>query len=106
MLPPEETKHQIIKTVPSGLTGVGVVLQRDHELGPLPQAFQEGHHQVADVLCIVGGEGVLVSFDGRQSETLTLQLSSPERGNPAKIRRQNMSIVIALHDNIYEHVLI
>lgn len=62
----------------SSVTGVGVVLQGDHELRPLPQAFQEGHHQVTDVLRIVGGEGVLVSFDGCQSETLTLQLSSPE----------------------------
>lgn len=63
----------------SGLTRVRVVLQRDHKLGPVPQAFQESHDQVADVLCVVGGVSVVVSFDCGQSETLTLQLSSPER---------------------------
>lgn len=62
---------------------VGVVLECDDKLGPLPQALQEGHHQVMNVLCIVGREGVLISFDGCQSETLSLQLSSPERTIPS-----------------------
>lgn len=58
------------------LTWVRTVQQSHHVFGPLPQPLQEGDHQVPDVLCIVGGERVLVSFDGGQCKTLTLQLSS------------------------------
>lgn len=56
---------------------VGVVLERNYKLGPLPESFQEGDHQVPDVLCVVGREGVLVAFNSSQSETLTLQFVSP-----------------------------
>lgn len=59
-----------------GPTGVGVVLERDHKLGPLPETFQEGDNQVPDVLSVTGGEGVLVTFDGRQREALTLKFAS------------------------------
>ena len=55
-----------------GPTWIGIILQGHHKLRPLPQAFQEGHHKVTDVLCVVGGEGILVSFYGRQGEALAL----------------------------------
>lgn len=57
------------------LTRVWTVQQSNHVFGLLPQTVQEGDHQVPDVLRVVGGEGVLVSFDGGQCETLTLQFS-------------------------------
>lgn len=61
------------------LTGVGTVQQSHHILGLLPQTLEEGDHQVADVLCIVGGERVLVSFDGGQSKTLALEFTPSGR---------------------------
>lgn len=44
-------------------------MQGNDKLGPLPQTLQEGHHQAAHVVGVVGGEGVLVLFDGRQSKS-------------------------------------
>lgn len=57
------------------LTRVETVQQSHHILGPLPQTLEEGHHQIADVFCIVGGERVLVSFDGGQGKTLALEFT-------------------------------
>lgn len=58
------------------ITRIWTVQQSHHILGLLPQALEEGDHQIADVLCIVGGERVLVSFDGGQRETLALEFTS------------------------------
>lgn len=53
-----------------GLTESGAaVLQGNDKLGPLPQTLQEGHHQAAHIVGVVGGEGVLVLLDGRQGES-------------------------------------
>lgn len=57
------------------LTRVGTVQQSHHILGLLPQTLEEGDHQIADVLCVVGGERVLVSFDGGQCEALALEFT-------------------------------
>ena len=58
------------------LTRVGAVQQSHHIFGPLAKAIQELHHQVADVLGVVGGERVLVPFDGGQGEALALELTA------------------------------
>lgn len=63
------------------LTRVGTVQQSHHILGLLPQTIEEGDHQIADVLCIVGCERVLVSFDGGQGKTLALEFTPSGRGN-------------------------
>lgn len=60
-------------------TRVGTVQKSDDVLGPLPQTFKEVDHKVADVLRVVGGERVLVPFDGGQREALPLEFSSSGR---------------------------
>lgn len=73
-------KAQFLFLKPSpGLTGVGTVQQPHHILGPLPQTLEEGHHQISDVLGVVGRECVLVPFDGGQSKTLALEFTPSER---------------------------
>lgn len=57
------------------------VQQSDHVLGLLPQTLEEGDRQIADVLCIVGGERVLVSFDGGQGKTLALEFTPSGKFN-------------------------
>lgn len=81
------TIHNVFKYKTSvNLTRVGTVQQSHHVLGPLPQTLEEGDHQVPDVLRVVGGERVLVCFDGGQSETLTLKFTPSARRTFALIR--------------------
>lgn len=55
---------------------VMAIRESHHELRSLAQTIQKGVNQVANVLSIVGGEGVFISFNGCQGETLALELSS------------------------------
>lgn len=62
-------------------------MEGDNKLGPLPQTLQEGHHQAAHIVRVVGGEGVLVLFDGRQSKS-----TSTETGVIFKINDQETHV--------------
>ena len=76
----KDTYGSVLCSRPSrGLTGVGTVQQLDQLLGPRPEIVEEGHHQISDVLGVVGGERVLVSFDGGQSKTLALEFTPSGR---------------------------
>lgn len=69
----------ILTVISPDLTRIGTVQQSDHILGPLPQTLKEVDHEVADVLRVVGGERVLVPFDGGQREALPLEFTSSGR---------------------------
>lgn len=69
--------HDVLESV--SLTWAGIVLQGHNKLGSLPEPLQEDDHQVPYVLGVTGGERVLVSFDGGQSEALGLKLPSSDK---------------------------